>query len=109
MKYMTLREVCDAVDVSRRAVQGYEKAGLVSASGKNEYGYLLYDVSSQERIKKIKFYQQLGFTIHEIKNIIDAPNDVLKSALEEKIEKLKEEKSHMEHLVGEAYELITTL
>ena len=26
---MTLREVCTATNVSRRAVQGYEKAGLV--------------------------------------------------------------------------------
>ena len=30
---MTLREVCDTLAVSRRAVQGYEKAGLVSAVG----------------------------------------------------------------------------
>lgn len=37
MKEMTLREVCESANVSRRAVQGYEKAGLVSASGKNTY------------------------------------------------------------------------
>lgn len=109
MKYMTLREVCDAVDVSRRAVQGYEKVGLVSASGKNEYGYLLYDASSQERIKKIKFFQQLGFTVREIKNIIDAPNDVLKSALEERVKMLKEEEEYMECLISRTYELIETL
>ena len=109
MKYMTLREVCDAVDVSRRAVQGYEKVGLVSASGKNEYGHLLYDVSSQERIKKIKFFQQLGFTVREIKCIIDAPNDVLKSALEERVNKLKAEKEYMECLISRANELIETL
>lgn len=109
MKNMTLREICEAACVSRRAVQGYEKAGLVSASGKNDRGYLLYDASAQERIKQISFFQQLGFTIKEIKSIIDAPNDVLKSALENRVEKLKEEKEHVEDLVSEAYELIEKL
>lgn len=109
MKYMTLREVGDAVDVSRRAVQGYEKVGLVSASGKNEYGHLLYDASSQERIKKIKFFQQLGFTVREIQNIIDAPNELLKSALEERVKKLKAEKEYMECLISRANEFIETL
>ena len=106
---MTLREVCDTAEVSRRAVQGYEKAGLVSASGKNERGYLLYDVDSQERIKKIKFFQQLGFTVRDIKDIIDAPNNVLKAALEYRVEKLKEEEVHIANLISKAYELIEKL
>lgn len=109
MREMTLREICDSVDVSRRAVQGYEKAGLVSASGKNERGYLLYNVGAQERIRRIKFFQQLGFTIKEIKNMIDAPNDVLKDALVNRVENLKEEKVHVECLISKAYELIEKL
>lgn len=109
MKDMTLREVCDSVGVSRRAVQGYEKAGLVFASGKNERGYLLYDASSQERIRQIKLFQQLGFTRKEIKDIIDAPNHILKAALEERIEKLEEKSMHIEMLIDKAYELIEKL
>ena len=109
MKDMTLREVCSAANVSRRAVQGYEKAGLVSASKKNERGYLLYDGSSLERIKKIKFYQQLGLTVKEIKSVINAPNDILKTVLEDRVEKLKAEKSKIEHLIKKAYELTETL
>lgn len=35
---MTLREVCNKTGVSRRAIQGYEKVGLVLSSGKNKYG-----------------------------------------------------------------------
>lgn len=109
MKEMTLREMCDFTKVSRRAVQGYEKAGLVFASGKSERGYLLYDVRAQERVRQIKFLQQLGFTIKEIQNLIDAPKDVLKAVLEDQIEKLKEKKIHMERLISQAYELIETL
>ena len=109
MKDMTLREVCNAADVSRRAVQGYEKAGLVSASGRSERGYLLYNVDAQNRIKRIKFFQQLGFTIKEIKAIIDAPNGILKAALEDRVERLKEERMCIECLINETYELIENL
>lgn len=82
MDEITLREVCDTFGVSRRAVQGYEKAGLVSATSKNKRGYLLYDNNSQERIKKIKLFQEMGFSIKEICEIIDAPNHILRYALE---------------------------
>lgn len=106
---MTLREVCDKTKVSRRAVQGYEKAGLVCASGKNRYGYLIYDAHSQERIRQIKLFQQLGFKIKEIKEIIDAPNPILKAVLEERVKELKEKQGHMELLIDEVCELIEKL
>ena len=103
---MTLREVCDSAKVSRRAIQGYEKAGLVFASGKNERGYLLYDTYSLERIKQIKLYQQFGFTVKEIGELIDAPNAVLKVTLEAQVKKLQERKEQLEILIEEANELI---
>ncbi|MCM1107179.1 MAG: MerR family transcriptional regulator [Blautia sp.] len=106
---MTLREICDTVKVSRRAVQGYEKAGLVSASGKNRYGYLIYDVHSQERIRKIKLFQELGFSLKEIKDIIDAPNPVLRAALEKRVEELQARREQLDFLIEMAYELIDTL
>ena len=106
---MTLKEMFETLKVSRRAVQGYENAGLVSASGKNRYGYLMYDAYSQERIRQIKLFQQLGFTIKEIKEIIDAPNDVLKEVLCDRVEKLKENRGHIDVLICRVYELIETL
>ena len=79
---MTLREICETLGVSRRALQGYEKAGLVISSGRNKYGHLLYDKDAEMRIAQIKFYQQLGFSIKEITMIIDAPDTEIKKALE---------------------------
>ena len=57
----TLRQLCAELKVSRRAVQGYEKAGLVAPAGKNKYGHLLYGEPERERIRLIRFYQELGF------------------------------------------------
>lgn len=106
---MTLREVCEIVAVSRRAIQGYEKAGLISASGKNKRGYLLYDLDSLERIRVIKLFQQLGFTIKEIKDIIDAPSHILKPVLEKRLEELKKERVHTEILIAKGYEFLEKL
>lgn len=106
---MTLREICETLEVSRRAVQGYEKAGLVAATGQNKYGHLLYDDTAKLRIAQIKFYQQLGFRIKEIKIIIDAPNFVLKTALERQVQKLQKEKTEIDELIEKANQLIAML
>lgn len=109
MEYLTLREMCELTGVSRRAIQGYEKAKLVSAAGRNERGHLLYDRKSLERIQLIKLLQQLGFTIKEIQKIIDSPKDVLKAALEERVDKMKEKKVEIDGLIEKAYRLIENL
>ena len=109
VNYMTLREVCDEVEVSRRAIQGYEKAGLVSATTRNRRGYLLYDVESRESIKQIKLFQELGFSVKEITEIIDAPKEVLKEALIIKIGMLRKKGEKIEVLIIKANELIERL
>lgn len=109
MNCMTLREICETLGVSRRALQGYEKAGLVAATGRNKYGHLLYDDSAKLRIARIKFYQQLGFTIKEITAIIDAPRVVVIAALEEKVQQLKKEKEEIEELLEKANRMISRL
>lgn len=106
MANMTLREVCNTIGVSRRAIQGYEKIGLVSSSGKNARGYLLYDERMQNRIKEIKLLQQIGFTRKEIRNIIDAPESIRKGALEAQLDRLKEEKKNIETLIHKVYRLL---
>ena len=102
----TLREICNILEVTRRAVQGYEKAGLVAPSERNKYGYLLYNEIEQERIKKIKLYQQFGFKLKEIKDLIDAPEYVVKEAVERQVSKLRREITRLSTLIDRAEGLI---
>lgn len=81
----TLAEVCKMTGTTRRAIQGYEKMGLVVAKEKNKYGHLLYGNDEISRIERIKLYQELGFKLREIKEIITAPDDVLKFELQQKV------------------------
>lgn len=105
----TLREVCNEVKVTRRAVQGYEKAGLVAPSGHNERGFLLYDEKAQKHIEKIKMYQDMGFSIKEIKCIIDESNEMLKEMLSQRLVKLQEQKLNLERVIIMAEEIIEEL
>lgn len=106
---ISLKEMCESTGISRRTIQGYEKAGLVSAVKRNKYGHLIYDDKSRERILKIKFFQNLKFTLSEITEIIDAPNHILKPALENNIASLKLDKAHLESTIKQAEELLNTL
>ena len=105
-KSKTLSELCSTLQVSRRAIQGYEKTGLVVASGKNKYGHLLYDAEAEERIRRIKLYQQLGF---RLKEIMDAPNQIVKAAISRQIENLQCEIYLKREVIREAEELIEQL
>lgn len=106
MQEATLREVCAKYKVTRRAVQGYEKAGIVKPTGKNKMGYLLYDTATQERIGTIRMYQEMGFSIKEIKEIIDAPIISIIPLLENQIEKLKKEGRRIDEQIKILDELI---
>ena len=63
---MTLKEVCKETGVTRKIVQTYENYGLVKATTKNKYGYLLYDDVCSKKIKKIRLYQRFGYRLSEI-------------------------------------------
>lgn len=105
----TLKELCAELGVSRRAVQGYEEAGLVRATGKNKYGHLLYNQRAQERIERIKFFQDLGFSIKEIGGLIDATGEVLRAKLIEQVRKLEEKVARDEYTIQQAKEWISKL
>ena len=108
-KTKTLSEVCSVLEVSRRAVQGYENAGLVKATERNKYGHLLYDEEAQRRIKKIRLLQQLGFRVKEIKDIIDAPSEVAAEAIKRQIEQMDDIIRQKEEAVRQAREWIKKL
>lgn len=108
-KDKTLREICSEVGVSRRAVQGYEKVGLVHASGRNKYGHLLYDKEAEKRIEEIKLYQDMGFKIKEIKTLMNASETERKVALQNRVLSMKEEQKKKERLIQRAYEMIAAM
>ena len=102
MSELTLKQVCDLVGVSRRAIQGYENERLVHSTGRTKQGYLLYNEEMIKRIQEIKMYQDAGFHVKQIAGIIDESIEIKKKALKEKIKYLNEKKEHIDitiHLI----------
>ena len=98
---MTLRELCQALDISRRTVQGYEAQGLVAPSKKTNMGYLIYDSDAQQRVQRIRQYQRYGFKIKEIVMLLDAPEEMLKSELDKRLINLRKENCQLQQTIAE--------
>lgn len=105
-EYKTLQEIYNTLGITRRAIQGYEEIGLVRASDKNMYGYLLYGENELKRIERIKMYHEFGFMLKEIKEIIDAPNPIIKAVLKSRVVELKKERVKIDTLISQAETLI---
>lgn len=106
METMTLKEVCNMVGVTRRAVQCYEQEGLVSSTGKNKYGYLLYDDVAVKRIQEIRMYQDFGFALKDIKVLFVSSEEEYMELMSKKLGEMKKQMIELEANVIRIEELI---
>lgn len=101
MEKFTLRRLCELGGISRRAIQGYEKAGLLSPIGRNERGYLLYDGLALEKAIRIRKLQDYGFTVKEVVCYLQQDENVQIRMLGEKLEKLLQERAKTDTCIVE--------
>ena len=104
--YRTLREITEELGISRRAVQGYEKAGLVKPTARNKYGHLLYDERAVAAMAVIQYFQKLGFGIKDITKLIRDRKEALQRELEEHRDQLTGRKAELESLIGTTNKVI---
>ena len=106
---MTLKEVCKETGVTRKIVQTYENYGLVKATTKNKYGYLLYDDAAVKKIKKIRLYQRFGYRLSEIAKLEYMTVDEQVMILKEKINNMYDNQSETAELIEMAEQLLENL
>ena len=104
-----LREVCEMLGISRRTVQGYEKKGIVKPSGKNKYGYLLYDKSEIEKIAFAQFLQSMGFSLDEIAHIMRADNSEKARIIGLQIEVMKQKIDNLNSVLEKSLLILENL
>jgi DNA-binding transcriptional MerR regulator len=66
--------VADLSGVTIRTLHHYDEIGLLSPGGRSDAGYRVYEDSDLERLQRILFYRELGFTLKEISTIIEDPS-----------------------------------
>ena len=95
--FKTLKEVCNELRISRRAIQGYEARNLIAPASRNKYGHLLYDDEMVKRIAFIRFNQKIGFSIEDISNFIDGSFEETRKQLSKQADILRCEKAVLEN------------
>lgn len=106
---MTLRELCEELNISRRAIQGYEKFGLVHATGHTKHGYLLYDPEVQDQIRRIRLLQEVGFSLREIKELWSLPIPEQRELLIAKQKAFQEKRDRMAKVLECLEDMISNL
>jgi len=100
-----VRDVSLISGLSRRTLQYYDEIGLLKPAAVKPSKYRLYDDQCLERLWRILFYKELGFSLEEIKKILETTPDLEKKLMEkhrhllmdkqEKISKIITSAGHM--------------
>ncbi len=111
-KQLKIGEVSRRSGIGIEALRFYEKSGLLDRPGRTYSGYRLYDESVLERLAFVKKAQLLGFTLDEIKQLIDHkrkgenPCEEVREIVKIRLEELNE---RVEQMVLYRDELIAAL
>lgn len=93
-------KVARMAGVSVKTMHHYDEIGLLPATGRGESGYREYEDSDLERLQRILFYRELGFTLREIKTIVDDPLTDAHGHLERQRRLLRERIERLEKMVA---------
>ena len=95
----TVHEVSRLTGVSIRALQYYDKIGLLHPAEYTASGYRLYDDAALEKLQQILLFRELEFPLKDIRRIIESPDFDKGKALEQQITLLTLKKEHIENLI----------
>jgi MerR family mercuric resistance operon transcriptional regulator/MerR family gold-responsive transcriptional activator of gol and ges genes len=68
---LTIGQLAKQVGVNVETIRYYERLNLLGPTSRLPSGYRLYNNDSQRRLRFIKNAQALGFTLHEIEELLD--------------------------------------
>lgn len=71
MDGMTRSEVAEKADVNPETLRYYERKELIPKPRRSDGGFRLYDESYVSRLRFIQRAKELGFTLAEIKDLLD--------------------------------------
>jgi len=109
---MNIGQAAKGGGVSAKMIRHYESIGLIQSARRAESGYRVYDESDVHTLKFIKQARNLGFSIEQIKNLLDLWRNQRRTSkkvkelalnhieeLDERIRELQEIRQTLNHLV----------
>ena len=71
MQLLTVSQLAKATDVRADTVRYYERIGMIGEAERTGAGYRKFDEQSVERVRFIKNAQTMGFTLEDIKQLLE--------------------------------------
>ena len=111
-KLVTVGQLAKACDVRADTVRYYEKIGMIDEASRTGSGYRKFDEDAAERIRFIKNAQALGFTLEEIRRLIDLAGSCaddctgIRQFAESKVAELESQIRKMQKLKRELTKLV---
>lgn len=96
---MTVHEVSKRTGISIRALQYYDRIGLLPPTTVTDAGYRLYDDAALLTLQQILLFRELEFPLGDIKRILNDPNFDLAKALEQQIRLLKLKRERLDRII----------
>lgn len=95
---MLVKEVADMVGISVRTLHHYDAIGLLTPEV-SETGYRIYASHHMERLQQILFFKELGFSLRNIKEIMNQPAFDQIEALNSHRDMLLEERKRIDKML----------
>jgi DNA-binding transcriptional MerR regulator len=107
--WLSIGQIAKQAGVTTRALRVYEEAGLLQSHTRGENGYRYYRHDQLELLERIKQFKTLGFSLSEIKFLIQADIDPTKlknklalrlQSIAEQERDLSNQKSHIKKILS---------
>lgn len=95
-----IHEVAKKSGATVRALQYYDKLGLLRPTALTESGYRLYDDEALARLQEILFFRELEFSLAQIAEIVNAPGYDRTAALRRQRELLLAKRERLEGIIA---------
>ncbi|WP_226569266.1 MerR family transcriptional regulator [Bacillus stratosphericus] len=96
---MKVKEVAELFDISIRTLHHYDQIGLLTPKEVTDSRYRLYSEENLETLQQILFFRELGFTLKEIKKMMDSPSFDRKEAFTLQRKMLIEKRNKLDKMI----------
>lgn len=96
---LQVKEVSELAGVSVRTLHHYDAIGLLTPSSTTAAGYRIYTDRDLERLQQIMFFKEIGFSLQEVKEVLESPGFDRTKALQAHRELLLEKRDRVDRMI----------
>jgi DNA-binding transcriptional MerR regulator len=99
MRMYTIKQLADLANVSRRTLRYYDQIDLLKPTAVADNNYRYYDQDKVLRLQQIRFYQELDFSLNDIRKILDKSDFNTLQSLQSQKEALQQQAKRLDRLI----------